>query len=296
MTASELRIAFNDCLRYQEARGWLKPFLNPSRFVRNQLRTHGLIPGRLGETRRVRAFHLPEFTIVNGDTVSVAIGSYGIYEPSLTGAFLGIVEPGQVVVDIGMHLGYYATLFARLVGPNGAVHAFEPTPATREIAAENVQQFRNITVHPVALWSSAGKLTLHDFGRQWMAFNSFTGPRMKSGPPPPKEFVAETTTLDMFRRQLGRRIALVKIDAESAETEILKGAQELLKLDKPLVSLEVGDAEDDLTSRHLVDYLCDRDYRAWDFCAKGFTQHQKRTRYEYDNLIFAPADRGLAGH
>lgn len=294
MTEVELVRAFKSCLRYQQARSVLKPFINPVRFLRNQLQTRGWTGGRPGETRRVRAFHMAEFTVVESETVSGAISAYGIYEPSLTAAFLQLIEPGQVVVDIGMHLGYYATLFAQLVGPTGAVHAFEPTPTTRELAMENVKDFPNIVVHAAAVWSSSGSLTLNDYGRQWMAFNSFTAPRMASGPPPPKEFVAQSTTLDEFRRQIGRGIALVKIDAESAEMEILKGSQELLRLDRPLISVEVGDGEGEISSGRLVDYLCGLGYRAWECSADSLKPHQKRSRYEYDNLIFAPADRALS--
>src|SRR5713226_3163356 len=163
--------AFHGRLRYKKARPWQKPFLNPARFVQNQLRKRGLPPAKPGALRQVAAFHLPQFTVVTGEGVSNCISAYGLYEAALTEAFMRLIEPGQVVVDVGMHLGYYSTLFACLVGPRGAVHAFEPTPSTREIAARNVGQFPNVTVHPYAVWSSVRSLTFRDYGLPWMAFN-----------------------------------------------------------------------------------------------------------------------------
>ncbi len=293
MAETRLRNKFNKCLRYQRAKSWQKPLLDPVRFLRNQF-WFRKGPRETGETRWVAAFHLPRFKVVNGETVSGGIAAYGIFEPELTAAFLRLVEPGWVVADVGMHLGYYTTLFASLVGPSGFVHAFEPTPSTRELASANVGQFTNIRVHPLAAWSSAQKLTFHDYGPQWMAFNSFTAARVKAGPPQPREFTVETISLDAFRLELDRKIALIKIDAESAEQEILKGAQQLLKTDRPLVSLEVGDFDGSPASRRLVEMLQQTGYRAWEFSADRFVAHQARANYEYDNLVFAPLGSDLS--
>jgi FkbM family methyltransferase len=37
-----------------------------------------------------------------------------------------LIQPGDVVLDLGANIGFYTTLFAELVGEEGAVHAFEP--------------------------------------------------------------------------------------------------------------------------------------------------------------------------
>src|SRR5262249_23077942 len=147
MSHAELLENFRCCQRYKLAKPWQKPFINPRRFVTNQLRSRGLLSVPAGALRRSAAFHLSEFTLVQGEAVSQQIDSYGIYEDTLTEAFLRLVQPGRVVVDIGMHLGYYTTLFACLVGDAGEVHSFEPTPSTREIAQHNVRRFRQVTVH-----------------------------------------------------------------------------------------------------------------------------------------------------
>ena len=113
------------CVRYQNARPWQKSLLDWRRFLRNQSEKYGLSSHIPGGTRTVSTFHMNDFTVVEGELVSQIIASYGAYEPELTEAFLHIVKTGQVVLDIGMHLGYYATLFAVLVGGEGKVHAFE---------------------------------------------------------------------------------------------------------------------------------------------------------------------------
>lgn len=294
MPAPDLLKELQRCLRYQQAAAWEKPWIDSRRFVTNQLLKFGLIGGGIGSIRAADAFHLPGFVIVIGEGVSQEIASYGFVEPKLTEALLRLVQPGQVVVDIGMHLGYYATLLALLVGEQGEVHGFEPTPSTRRIAEKNTSRFPQIRVHPFAAWSSVKTLMFRDYGPQWMAFNSFSKAKLGTEPVTPKEIEVQTTTLDQFRAPMNRSIALVKIDAESAEREILAGAKELLRTDRPIITVEVGDNDESKTSRALVDDLIALDYRPWEFDERQFHPHEPRERYAYDNLIFAPSGQDIS--
>jgi FkbM family methyltransferase len=276
-------------LRYQQARAWEKPWIDPRRFVANQLLKFGVIGGPPGSVHTADAFHLRNFAVVMGEAVSQEIACYGFVEPKLTEALLRLVKPEQVVVDIGMHLGYYATLLALLVGENGEVHGFEPTPSTRQIAQRNTGRFPHIRVHPFAVWSSVKTLAFRDYGPQWMAFNTSAKSKLATEPVAPKEIEVQTITLDQFRASLSRNVALVKIDAESAEREILAGAQALLKSDRPILSVEVGDNDQSRDSRVLVDELIALGYAPWDFAEGRFRPHNPRESYTYDNIIFAPA-------
>jgi hypothetical protein len=49
-----------------------------------------------------------------------------------------VVHRGDVVADVGAHIGYYTLSLARLVGEQGHVFAFEPTPATAALLKKNV--------------------------------------------------------------------------------------------------------------------------------------------------------------
>ena len=100
MTEKQLMKRFKACMRYSQAKPWHKPFLNFRRFFRNQLRKHSIGVAPAGELRTTKAFHLDHFTIVNGEGVGEQIASYGVFEGNLTEAFLRLVRPGQVVVEM----------------------------------------------------------------------------------------------------------------------------------------------------------------------------------------------------
>jgi FkbM family methyltransferase len=288
IAAHELFSRFERHWEYRRAPSWRKLLLNPRRVFSNRLLKYGIVRFQPGTLRTVAAFHAPRFTVVSGESVSEEIAGYGIYEPNLTAALLRLIKPGDTVVDIGMHLGYYSVLFALLVGERGRVHAFEPTPSTRELAQRNIGGFRQVTVHAKAVWSGEEKLAFQDYGPQWMAFNSFTEARMENFQQPAEKFTVQSTSLDAFRKQLGRRISLVKIDAESAERQIILGGLSLLRQDGPIVTLEVGDFEGQTSSRELISLLEAQGYRPWEFMGGKFQKHQLRTTYTYDNLLFAP--------
>jgi FkbM family methyltransferase len=236
----------------------------------------------------VETFHLDKFTIVTGEKFSDELAAYGLFEAALTEAFLNLIQPGQVVLDVGMHLGYYTTLFAALVGSQGEVHAFEPTPSTREIASHNASLFSQVTMHPYAVWSSEGVQEFRDYGLKWMAFNSFMNARTTDAVPEPKVYQVETISLDHFRDRVAKKIDLIKIDAESAEREILLGARNLMNKDHPIITLEVGDrGGGGPVSRDLIDYMANAEYLVWEFSGGRFARHIPRDVYDYDNLIFA---------
>lgn len=280
--------------RYRLASCWQKPIINFVRFVRNQLRKRGLKFDETSEYRSVEIFHQKGFLIVSGEGVGEQLADYGIYEESLTEAAVRLIKPGMTVIDVGCHLGYYTTLFAVLVGENGCVTSFEPTPSTRKLTKLNSDRYHQTNVRPEALWSSEGILTFRDYGLKWFAFNSFTKAKSDLISTEAKEIQVPTITLDRLRKVDGRRIDLIKIDAESAEVEILKGSQDILALDRPVISIEMGDRAENCQSLTIFEIFKKAHYQPWEYGNGKFRLHQPRNWYTYDNLIFAPLEHDLS--
>ena len=57
------------------------------------------------------------------------------YEKSL---YFSKVKKGFSVLDLGANQGYFSSIFAQLVGPNGSVHCFEPIPENIKILKEKI--------------------------------------------------------------------------------------------------------------------------------------------------------------
>jgi FkbM family methyltransferase len=250
--------------------------------------------GRTVKTR-VRTFWGEEITVVLPENVSLSIYRYGVQEYDLSRAFLEYLKPGMTFFDVGAHFGYFTCLASRLVGPGGQVHAFEPTPSTFEILAENAATRPNVRANNLAVFSKATTLRLNDFGVEFSAFNSICSEARMSQEQrelvgPARACDVQAVRLDDYVARSGARPQAIKIDAESAELEILRGAEEVLKEIRPAISLEVGDyaVPGVASSSMIVQHLTERGYVPHEWREGALRRHEARSSYAYGNLLFLP--------
>ena len=62
----------------------------------------------------------------NDRYIGMSLKEYGEWSLRETALFGRLVRPGHYVVDAGAHIGVHTLTFARLVGQQGKVFAFEP--------------------------------------------------------------------------------------------------------------------------------------------------------------------------
>jgi len=142
--------------------------------------------------------------------------------------FVNNAQPDRVVLDCGANIGYYSILFSRLC-PEGRVYAFEHT-VTFEMLETNLRHRKARNVIPVRL-----------------AVGDRTGDRRKDifriwGKPAERN-VYPFTTIDSFVFERGiDRIDAIKIDVDSFDFEVPKGAKETLVKQNPFVMVELNHA------------------------------------------------------
>ena len=62
-----------------------------------------------------------------------------IHEEYTTKIFENIVKEGDIAIDCGANIGYFTLLFAKLVGKEGKVYAFEAEPRNYNLLARNIK-------------------------------------------------------------------------------------------------------------------------------------------------------------
>ena len=138
---------------------------------------------------------------------------------------ISFLEPGDTVFDIGAHIGFYTVLFAKAVGEEGKVIAFEPEEESYNFLQKNLKLngLSNIFVFRKALGNEMGKGKL--FLGQTIGNFSLVRTYEKAIEYQEVEIVKG----DQFVREKNLPIPkIVKIDVEGYEYSVLPGLEETL--------------------------------------------------------------------
>jgi len=148
-------------------------------------------------------------------------------EQALIRAMVASLRPGDVFLDVGANIGVVSILVAGAVGPEVTVHALEPEPENYRALGKNIAAngMDRVTAHEVALGAASGPSVLHVAGESGTGSHSLvTGDRSGSTPIP-----IEVIRGDAFVSTLARTPAVIKIDVEGAELDVLRGLEGTLE-------------------------------------------------------------------
>ena len=163
--------------------------------------------------------------------------------------FVEHVRPDWWIFDVGANVGYYTILFAQLA-PRGRVFAFEPT-ATAAMLRANLQhnEVQNAAVHEVALGATTGEQVDRIY-RLWG-----TEGEVKTYP-----FYKLDDFIDRHRIE---RVDCIKIDVDSFDFEVLRGAEQTLLERNPVIVVELNHAlaKRNQSAGEALAWLAQRGYR-----------------------------------
>ena len=221
------------------------------RLARRLLALVQLVPGRSPRARLYQVFSWPLAEEVRGryevETVAgrmlvepqTPIGRVltvsGEWEPHVTAALSRRLETGDVCIDVGAHVGYYALLASKGVGPSGHVYAVEPSARVFEDLSSNLalNGATNVTAVNRAAGEDTGVAVLYEAPGPSPLTSSLCS-RMLEMPHAARaeEFVATEVPLatvdGIVPEHLRARVRVVKIDVEGYEIEVLRGMSSIL--------------------------------------------------------------------
>ncbi len=157
------------------------------------------------------------------------------YEPYALECFLALCEtaPAGAVFDVGANIGLYGVLASSY--SDRVVHCFEPTPLVaanaRAITAANDLGSEMVEL---AFGAQDGTATFY-LSAVTDASNSLN-PEFREHL---NELVVPVERIDGYVQRTGIRPAIIKIDTETTEPDVLAGAAGYLRTDRPWLMAEV---------------------------------------------------------
>lgn len=213
-----------------------------------------LIATTYGATMRVR----PQTDVVT----SRALLTDAVYEENISEVIAHILAPGDVFLDIGANVGAHSIRAALAVGAGGRVVSFEPNPRVRAQLAEHVRLngIDNAEIVPHAVGAEPGSFKLlvssrHAGSGTIMTHDEITADYLKAynygnadsvnvwklALPGEADIAASTvdeaevydievrTLQDLIGETYRNRVALLKIDVEGKEADVLASADFLTR-------------------------------------------------------------------
>ncbi len=172
-----------------------------------------VVEARLEQGLRIafRPFHPGEAEVIRD------IHEYGHYQ---------LLEPmeGEVVVDVGAHIGAFTLKTALKVGREGQVIALEPHPDNYELLLSNIKRNRLDNVKAV----NAAVLDKNGEARLYLSAGSIAHSTLFNRGLGHLKVTAKS--LDTILAELDcNRVDAVKIDAEGAEALVIRGGRKTFK-------------------------------------------------------------------
>jgi FkbM family methyltransferase len=158
----------------------------------------------------------------------------GITESSTIELYEKILNPGDIYVDVGAHVGFHALVARSVVGSTGNVIAIDPQPynCDRILSNANLNGFVNVLVIIAAIGPRDGLVVLNNQIPEDKSKLSLSEhwPHRETQ----QKFTVAMCRLDTVTERLSS-IRLLKIDVEAYEWEVLQGATATLAKTKNLI-------------------------------------------------------------
>jgi FkbM family methyltransferase len=191
---------------------------------------------------------------VNDRYIGRSLDVYGEWGELEIDLLFQVLQPGDVVLDVGANIGTHTVAFAKQVTEKGVVVAFEPQRLTFQLLCGNValNALTNVICHNAVVSDTAGSVLIPALNPATARnFGSLKAEGHEQGEPVPAIRIDDLPLA---------RCSLIKIDVEGAEARVLAGARATIAARRPVLFVENNSEE---RSPALLRLLNELGYTCW---------------------------------
>jgi FkbM family methyltransferase len=219
----------------------------------------------LGEGLAITQLRSGHFLYVDPmeESVCAHLIAHGVWEPWIAKVVLGLLRPGDNVVEVGGHVGFYTVAMAHRVGAAGSVITYEANPRLAALASRSMRfngYGSRVQIIQKAVSDVAGTVRFSVSRQYGGGGHVYVGDNALGGDTEVLE--VEAVRLDDLNLT---GVRLLRIDAEGSEPLILAGAEKLLQQPDIILCIEwdVIQMRSRADPQALTDRLRDMGFQFW---------------------------------
>jgi FkbM family methyltransferase len=216
---------------------------------------------------------------------------HGLFASPILKTVIAHSRPETTIIDIGANVGTISVALS-LLFPSSDIHAFEPNPYAQRRLRQNLllNNISNLSIHQQAIGNCHEYLDFHHYDdiSGDIGLSSFIQSKKITS----KAHISpiEVMTLDSFDKEFIKPVAVMKIDVQGFETEVIKGSINLIQRHRPVIILEhednnlASEADAQSSKQELKSLFSEHQYEVFYI-----------TRYNHDLLLPVQWDAPLNG-
>ncbi len=188
--------------------------------------------------------------------IGKSVEKYGEFSELEADMFKQICQKGDVVIEIGANIGTHTMILSKLVGETGVVLAYEPQRIVFQTLCANmsINSITNVHTFQEVVSSENGVFPIPEI--DYNKTNNFGGISLEKFT---KGTLVQKHKLDNLINRINK-LKFIKIDVEGMESDVLKGAKELIKKFKPILYIENDRIE---KSKELIELIQSYGYKLY---------------------------------
>jgi len=219
--------------------------------------------------------------IYSRDLISLGVVLDGYAERNYLEAIAKFLVPimpeHSTFLDIGANIGNHTVFLSRYFDKT---IAFEPNPRANRLLALNTENLPSVKVYPHGLSNFERELNfVTDEG-------NLGSTRVVDWCDTSSQSLRVRRLDETLKAEVSMRVGLIKIDVEGHELEVLEGAEETIRRDKPLIVMEILNRRKFARLPPAVSLLTDMGYHYfYEFTPTGFIGALPRRFWKYWKII-----------
>lgn len=223
--------------------------------------------------------------------MGTCISEYGEYCDEEINLLNSLINNGDTILDIGANIGLMTIPFSKMVGNNGNVISFEPQPEIYHILCGNIaiNNLYNVKTNNIAVGSNKNPIYLPKI--DYTKSNNFGGISLLDK----GEIEITQITLDDLSFD---KLNLIKIDVETMELRVLRGAYYTIKKHRPFLYVENDRFEN---SKKILEFMISENYDCYWHISNLFTPNNYKNnqinvfdkKYICVNVLAIPNEKNI---